>query len=312
MKTNKFIAFAMASILLVVTGCKTEEPIDPEATPESMTLSALTLSVAVGETGTLAAAFLPAGTSATITWVSQDESVATVNNGVVTGVKEGSTTIVATAGSLVATCAVTVTKGGGGSTDESLLGSNYYVFVLDETSLASIDGKVVADLRPNESTKFLYVWDNTYVAGTPVGPNFYGQLDGWTALVVNNVGWSGCGFFSAAASGGFDFTAIDATYTLHLGIKSQDTGVHSIILNDGGGNEYRAVLGNRSDGDGVAPWGDFTRNGEWQEVEIPMSYFLNKGLTYRSTIAEGNSIAFLSGGIQGTVLNVDALFIYKK
>lgn len=50
----------------------------------------------------------PAG-AAEITWESEDPSVATVENGVVTGVKEGTTTITAKCGDLTAVCKVTVT-----------------------------------------------------------------------------------------------------------------------------------------------------------------------------------------------------------
>lgn len=58
----------------------------------------------------LTASVSPAGTD--VTWTSSDETTATVNGvGVVTGVKEGSATINAKAGTATATCAVTVSSG---------------------------------------------------------------------------------------------------------------------------------------------------------------------------------------------------------
>ena len=101
--------------------------------------------------------------------------MATVREGVVKGIKEGSATITATVGTFTATCAVTVTE----NTDysKSLKGSNYYVIAMDATTFTSIQSKVVADFRPDDVTKFLYVWENTYSAGTSTGPNFYGEVE---------------------------------------------------------------------------------------------------------------------------------------
>lgn len=59
----------------------------------SIAISPSTLSLGVGATGTLTAVTVPEG--ATVVWTSSDETIATVNKGTVTGVAEGSTTIVA-------------------------------------------------------------------------------------------------------------------------------------------------------------------------------------------------------------------------
>ena len=73
---------------------------------ESLTLDQTALSVGIGATKTITATVNPAGY--TVMWTSSDESVATVENGVVTGVAEGTATITAKAGGKVKTCAVTV------------------------------------------------------------------------------------------------------------------------------------------------------------------------------------------------------------
>lgn len=65
-----------------------------------------------GETITLRPVFTPQGTTnQTVTWRSSNESTATVENGVVTGVSEGTVAIIATSedGGFTATCQVTVT-----------------------------------------------------------------------------------------------------------------------------------------------------------------------------------------------------------
>ena len=79
-----------------------------QATSLSIEETAETIEV-VGETVSLTANVLPENTTDTIIWTSSDEDVATVDqNGVVTGVASGTTTITATAGSVSDTCEVTV------------------------------------------------------------------------------------------------------------------------------------------------------------------------------------------------------------
>ena len=77
--------------------------------PTGITLNKTNASVEVGKTTQLNATLQPSGATGTITWSTNNSSVATVNNGKVTGVSEGSTTIIATCGSYHASCTVTVT-----------------------------------------------------------------------------------------------------------------------------------------------------------------------------------------------------------
>lgn len=66
------------------------------------------LEVEKGLTVAINAVLEPSGATDRIVWVSADESIATVENGVVTGVAEGKTTITATVGLFSASCDVTV------------------------------------------------------------------------------------------------------------------------------------------------------------------------------------------------------------
>ncbi|MBP5689665.1 MAG: Ig-like domain-containing protein [Bacteroidales bacterium] len=76
---------------------------------ESVTLSETEIEILVGKTFTLTATVGPDDAyDKTVTWKSEDETVATVVDGVVTGVGKGETTITATAGEKSATCKVTV------------------------------------------------------------------------------------------------------------------------------------------------------------------------------------------------------------
>ncbi|MCL2462933.1 MAG: Ig-like domain-containing protein, partial [Defluviitaleaceae bacterium] len=82
-----------------------------------VTLDKNTASVAVGKTVTLTATVAPSdATNKAVAWSSGNEAVATVANGVVTGVSAGTAAITATTadGGFTADCAVTVTNSTGG------------------------------------------------------------------------------------------------------------------------------------------------------------------------------------------------------
>ena len=72
----------------------------------SLTISASTLSLTGSTPQYISATVVPS--SATVTWTSSDNSVATVLDGIVTGVSNGSCVITASAGNLSANCSVTV------------------------------------------------------------------------------------------------------------------------------------------------------------------------------------------------------------
>ena len=83
------------------------EVVDIPAT--SIALDKTSVEVFSGKTVTLTATVSPANTTDTVTWSSDDGSIATVNeNGVVTGVSQGTATITAKAGDVSAKCTVTV------------------------------------------------------------------------------------------------------------------------------------------------------------------------------------------------------------
>ena len=100
------------------------EPVQPETVDVvSVTLEPTTLALKVGEKSTLTVTVLPENaTDKTIKWSSDDSSIATVDDGTVTAVAAGETTVKASAGGKTATCKVSVTKeeepnpGGGGTT----------------------------------------------------------------------------------------------------------------------------------------------------------------------------------------------------
>ena len=125
MKKMLRIAAALAALLAMTNfiGCKNDDDDDGDVAVTEVKITSTVTEVTAGETITLTAEVLPAdATNKTVTWTSSDNTVATVKDGVVTGVKAGETTITASAGGKNATVKVTVkaaaTSGGetGGET----------------------------------------------------------------------------------------------------------------------------------------------------------------------------------------------------
>ena len=320
MKNKVFSVFALAVILLFAA-CKKEEP-----GVISLTLDKETASVQIGSTITLVATVDPAGS--TIKWESSNTSIATVDGGIVKGIAEGTAHIVATSGTKTASCMVTVVKQGG-STDpinpdlpSSLQGTEYYIIQLDGISSSAIESRIVADFRADDVTKFLYIWTEgdalTYDAVSTVGLNFYGEAEEWVAMTVKDKGWSGFGYAIDDLEALNKLSAIMESpddYYFHIAMKSTDKASHLFGLT-GTAGEVKFCIGStpfEDNGTSYKPYKDITRDGEWNEIEIPMSYFIDKGLTFGANNSKGANVFWgLSGGTPGVVLQYDACFIYKK
>ena len=104
------------------TGSGVQTPVEtPEPTPEptpvpEVTVNSITLSTTdftlskIGEQWTIVATVSPAGSEAEVKWISENPAVATVDeNGTVTAVNKGTTTVSATAGGVIAECIVRIT-----------------------------------------------------------------------------------------------------------------------------------------------------------------------------------------------------------
>ena len=127
---------------------------------ESISLNETTLELTEGETATLTATVLPENaTDKTVTWTSDTPAVATVADGVVTAVAEGTAKITAKAGDASVLCSVTVKK--------KVIAVESVT--LDPTSLELTVGgtaALTATVLPENATDKTVTWscDNTAVA----------------------------------------------------------------------------------------------------------------------------------------------------
>lgn len=302
MKANKIFAIALAALAFVA--CK---PTNEDVT--ALELSQSSATIKVGESLTLTA-------NVTVdSWQSNKPEVATVTDGVVLGVSEGTAIISATAGSDTKTCVVKVENSGSQGGTAEVKGSQIWPIIMDGVTFEANQSKVVATFQPNDVDQFLYVWDNTYAGGDAPGMNAMGNAEGYTSLVVGTVGWSGAGFFLAEGCEGMtkcralrdSIVANPDQYFLHFAIKSTDQGSHAFYFMNT--EDTRFVLGTPWEGGTAIE--NFTRDGKWYHYDIPMAQYAN-ALATVDLSAKANVFVMLSGGTPGVVLNLDAVYFYKK
>ncbi|MGM9791065.1 MAG: hypothetical protein ACI3Y4_01525 [Candidatus Cryptobacteroides sp.] len=197
----------------------------------------------------------------------------------------------------------------------SLSGSEYIVLTLDEYTAAKLGSKIKANYGPDDVTRFLYVWNETYVGGTCSGLNCYGEAAEWTSLVVTSVGWSGAGWYNGEETPAFVASTSElADWKFHIAYKGPAGSAHIIILT-WNGNTYKFAIGDGQLVDNevaytaVAPISGAFEANVWNEYEVSLA---DAGLDYSKAGKADNIVSVLSGGVTGTTLDVDAIFFYKK
>lgn len=314
MKTNKFFATALAVIALVgFTACEQKNPV------ETLELTETSITLKVGDTHQLTA------NVAVESWTSSNTAVAAVSNGLVVAVAEGTAIVSATAAGVTKTCVVLVTadatqgngNGNGNTTAAQVKGTKIWPVILDAVTADANSAKIAGDLRVDDTNNFLYVWPDgtSYVAGEGTGLNFHGNNEGYVALTVASIGWSGLGFClttdaSAAVAESLRqaIVANPDKYYLHIAMKATTTGNHQFYTFNDAATSFAIGTATIEAG---AVVGDFPRDGSWYEFDVPMSTFANAlaGLTFPTG---GNIFCALSGAQTGSQLNLDALYFYEK
>lgn len=193
----------------------------------------------------------------------------------------------------------------------------YAIFLDEETKAANLsDDQYVYIGAEEEAGRHLYVWNETYSFNTPSGTNSMNIPEGYLSLKVGNAGWSGLGY---ANDNPIDLSGITSDYTLHFAIKSTSAESFDFKFGDGtydekgekSNNPADIVLGSKAF-DKSEPVADFTRDGEWYNIDIPVSYLEdNFGLSLsKNKFFKGNILSILAGGVAGTVVDFDAVFFY--
>ncbi len=136
-----------------------------------------------------------------ISWESGDISVATVENGLVTAIKEGETTVTATCGDLTASCEVTVKK----STAAPVIKTNFEEIVMENGDTVAVSATVY---RKNKLVNTNVVWS---IEGDDITSFTATEKDGKFVVKANAGGKKAIIFAAAEVNGIKAFKAIEVT-----------------------------------------------------------------------------------------------------
>ncbi len=153
MKLDKL--FALVLSLSFMLGCTEKET---QVEVSSVSLNTATVEMVEGETFSLVATILPKDAEYDgVIWASSNASVASVNSGTVTAIKEGSATITASAGGKSATCTVKISA--------KIVAVKS--IILDRTSLSMQVGEtemLTATVNPANATDKTVTWSSSDVS----------------------------------------------------------------------------------------------------------------------------------------------------
>lgn len=237
--------------------------------------------------------------------------------------------------------------GNGGGTDTELSevltkGSDFYLISIGDEENEYLAGKkkITMDLRPytfdvdgdgqveeGEDGIGMYIWENTYLGGTPSGVNSFGFGEGWLSLVVADKNWSGAAY-NLTESGVTNRKDLDLLkeldkdgYYFHLAYRTMQENIAHLISINWCGKSYKFAIGegsfDESDSNGnfvkkhsvIAPVNGAFKIGEWAEYEIKVA---DMGIDWTVEAQSDNFFQMSSGGVAGTTLDLDAIFFYKK
>lgn len=242
MKKMLRIAAALAALLAMTNfiGCKNDDDDDGDVAVTEVKFTSTVTEVTAGETITLKAEVLPAdATNKTVTWTSSDNTVATVKDGVVTGVKAGETTITASAGGKNATVKVTVkaaaTSGGetGGETGTTTGFENTY-WVLEEE---------VSDVSGIKITLKNIVY--TYIKDSTNGTIYFANIDSAMEELIKTDGGTRTVTYEGATGDEFKYTVDGKNITLTATAEGKTTLTGTIV------DENTLKITDNSDGEPI-------------------------------------------------------------
>lgn len=254
MKKMLRIAAALAALLAMTNfiGCKNDDDDDGDVAVTEVKITSTVTEVKVGETITLTAEVLPAdATNKTVAWTSSDNTVATVKDGVVTGVKAGETTITASAGGKNATVKVTVkaaaTSGGetggetGGSTGGETGGETGTTTGFENTYW--VLEEEVSDVSGIKITLKNIVY--TYIKDSTNGTIYFANIDSAMEELIKTDGGTRTVTYEGATGDEFKYTVDGKNITLTATAEGKTTLTGTIV------DENTLKITDNSDGEPI-------------------------------------------------------------
>lgn len=295
--------------------------------PGVLTLTRTSATLIEGQTRDVQASYGGEDVTASATWTSSDEAVATVSAGTITAVGEGSATITCEYSGATATVQVTVGAGTAGVAD-LLQGSEYILIQLGETAYGQIEDKVICDLRSNGAfddagnltegaTRVYYVWNvATEAADAPQsGMNCFGQSDGWFSIAAANPtpdgGWGNiCGGLGIQATD-TELPKLKLTdkHVFAIALKGKYTPANNLVIRlyDADGKEHDMITVTESTG--------ANKDGNWQVYTISVPQMIQAGVDLTNGVNISTlkdvyyAFAYVAAGA-GSRVDIDAAMFY--
>lgn len=169
----------------------------------------------------------------------------------------------------------------------------------------------VKNYNVDEKTNFFWIWDGGDYTGLPSnGKNSFGWDESSTRLqVTGNSTWCGAGYASQGT--GKDLSMIDDTWYLHFAMRGSDVLTHPSQTVTVGKAVF--VIGNTTSGAPIL--GDYCRDGEWYNFDIPVAKLqqLAGGTLFAdASNFMGNVFAVATTHSKGAEVNFDQVFFYSK
>lgn len=163
----------------------------------------------------------------------------------------------------------------------------------------------------DEKTNFFWIWDGGDYTGLPSdGKNSFGWDESTTRLQVTGTStWCGAGYASQGT--GKDLSMIDDTWYLHFAMRGSDVLTHPSQTVTVGKAVF--VIGNTTSGAPIL--GDYCRDGEWYNFDIPVAKLqqLAGGTLFAdASNFMGNVFAVATTHSKGAEVNFDQVFFYSK
>ena len=155
------------------------------------------------------------------------------------------------------------------------------------------------DLRPDDVTRHLYLWENTVTGATRTDSPYEGNE--YTRLTVNSA-WFGLGFISDVP---LDLSVFERKdMVLHFALRTT-ADCPLLVRLEGGTYPGSATVT-------LSGMYDVPRDGEWHVVEIPVSAFQASGLVWGSYVKNKNYFTLVSeASSPGQVIDLDYIYFHS-
>ena len=223
------------------------------------------LTLTEGGSETLTATVTPDNaTDKTVTWTSNKESVATVENGVVTAVGEGTATITATAGGYEASCVVTVNPATVDVTGVTLDKTSATLYINGESGTNTVT--LTATVTPDNATDKTVTWASNKESVATVENGVVTAVGEGTATITASAGGKSAAC-TVTVLDGSNVVNVDTAEELVAAVANSDNAGKTIVLAE---DEYTltetvfvtqdiTLEGNNSTlTAGSTPWADVT------------------------------------------------------